>query len=77
MQQINIHQAKTQFSKLISIVEKGDEVIIARYGEPVARLVPFQKKTAPRKPGSAKGKFSVPKEFFEPLPDDIIDAFEQ
>ena len=77
MRQINIHQAKTQFSKLIATVEKGDEVIIARYGKPVARLVPFQKKTAPRKPGSAKGKFTVPPDFFEPLPDDIIDAFEQ
>jgi len=77
MQQINIHKAKTQFSKLIAIVEKGDEVIIARYGEPVARLVPFQKKNTPRKPGSAKGKFTVPHDFFEPLPDDIIDAFEQ
>lgn len=77
MQQINIHKAKTQFSKLIALVEKGDEVVIARYGEPVARLVPFQKRGAPRKPGSAKGKFIVPKDFFEPLPDDIIDAFEQ
>lgn len=77
MQQINIHKAKTQFSKLIAIVEKGDEVIIARYGEPVARLVPFQKRDTPRNPGSAKGKFTVPQEFFEPLPDDIIDAFEQ
>jgi len=77
MQQINIHEAKTQFSKLIAYVEKGDEVIIARYGEPVAKLVPFRQTSIPRKPGSAKGKFAVPPEFFEPLPDDIIDAFEQ
>lgn len=77
MQQINIHEAKTQFSKLIASVEKGEEIIIARYGEPVARLIPFRKHSVPRTPGSAKGKFTVPPEFFEPLPDDILDAFEQ
>ncbi len=77
MQQIGILQAKTQFSKLIASVEKGEEVIIARYGEPVARLVPFRKPDVPRTPGSAKGKFTVPPEFFEPLPDDIVNAFEQ
>ena len=76
MQQINIHQAKTQFSKLLASVEKGEEIIIARYGEPIAKLVPFEKDSAPRIPGSAKGKFSVPDDFFEPLPIDILDAFE-
>ena len=76
MQQINIHQAKTQFSKLLASVEKGEEIIIARYGEPIAKLVPFEKHSAPRIPGSAKGKFSVPDDFFEPLPSDILDAFE-
>lgn len=77
MQQINIHEAKTQFSKLIVSVEKGEEIIIARYGEPVAILVPFRSPTIPRKPGSAKGKFKVPSNFFEPLPDDLLDAFEK
>ena len=77
MKQMNIHEAKTQFSKLIASVEKGEEVIIARYGEPVARLVPFRRMSLPRQPGSAKGKFTVPPEFFKPLPDDIIEAFEQ
>ena len=76
MQQINIHQAKTQFSKLLASVEKGEEIIIARYGEPIAKLVPFEKHAAPRKPGSAKGKFTVPDAFFEPLPSDILDAFD-
>lgn len=77
MQQINIHQAKNQFSKLIAAVEKGEEIIIARYGEPVAKLVPVRKTSSMRKPGSAKGRFTVPSEFFEPLPDEIIDAFEK
>jgi prevent-host-death family protein len=75
--QINIHEAKTQFSKLILSVEKGEEVIIARYGQPVAKLVPYREPSVPRTPGSAEGKLTVPPEFFEPLPEDILDAFEK
>jgi prevent-host-death family protein len=73
MRQINIHEAKTQLSKLISA---GEEVIIARYGEPVARLVPIRPPAAKRAPGSARGKFTVPPEFFEPLPAEFLNAFE-
>ena len=73
MRQVNIHEAKTQLSKLIA---EGEEVVIARYGEPVARLVPIRPPAAKRVPGSARGQFEVPKSFFEPLPNDILDAFE-
>jgi prevent-host-death family protein len=73
MRQVNIHEAKTQLSKLIA---EGEEVVIARYGEPVARLVPIRPPTARRVPGSARGKFKVPPEFFDPLPDEIINTFE-
>ena len=73
MRRVNIHQAKTQLSKLISA---GEEVIIARYGEPVARLVPIRPPAAKRVPGSARGKFKVPPEFFEPLPTELLNAFE-
>ena len=73
MRHVNMHEAKTHLSKLIA---EGKEVIIARYGEPVARLVPLRPPAAKRMPGSARGKFTVPPEFFEPLPDEIIDAFE-
>jgi prevent-host-death family protein len=73
MRQVNIHEAKTQLSKLIA---DGEEVVIARYGEPVARLVPIRPLTARRVPGSARGKFKVPPEFFEPLPDEFLDSFE-
>ena len=66
MKQVNIHEAKTHLSKLIA---EGREVVIARYGEPVARLIPIGSNSEPRKPGSAKGKFEVPDAFFEPLPD--------
>lgn len=73
MRQVNIHEAKTQLSKLIS---DGEEVIIARYGEPVARLVPIRPPAAKRIPGSARGKFTVPREFFEPLPTELLNGFE-
>ena len=73
MRQVNIHEAKTQLSKLIA---DGEEVVIARYGEPVARLIPIRPPAAKRIPGSARGQFKVPITFFDPLPDDILNAFE-
>ena len=73
MRQVNIHEAKTQLSKLIA---DGEEVVIARYGEPVARLVPIRPPAARRVPGTARGQFRVPKEFFDPLPPEILNAFE-
>jgi antitoxin (DNA-binding transcriptional repressor) of toxin-antitoxin stability system len=73
MRQVNIHEAKTHLSKLIA---NGEEVVIARYGEPVARLIPLRTPTAKRIPGSAHGKFAVPAEFFDPLPIEILNAFE-
>jgi len=77
MLQINIQEAETNFLQLITSVEKGEEIVIARHGRPVARIMPVSHPAAPRKPGSAKGKFRVPPEFFEPLPNEILDAFEQ
>jgi len=76
MQTINIHEAKTQFSKLIEAVSLGEEIIIAKAGKPAARLVPIQVKHPIRKPGSLKGKFKIAKDFDAPLPDDIQAAFE-
>ena len=73
MRQVNIHEAKTQLSKLIA---DGEEIVIAKYGEPVARLVQIRRPTARRIPGSARGQFTVPKEFFDPLPPEILNAFE-
>lgn len=74
MIQVNIHQAKTHLSRLIA---EGREVVIARYGEPVARLIPIRSNSEPRTPGSAIDKFEVPKVFFDPLPDEILDSFDQ
>lgn len=73
MRKVNIHEAKTNLSKLIA---NGEEVVIARYGEPVARLIPLRQPNAKRIPGSAEGKFTVPPEFFDPLPEEILNAFE-
>ena len=70
MQQINIHTAKTQLSKLIA---EGKEVIIARYGQPVAKLSPIKPLLKDRVPGTAKGKIEILDGFFDPLPDDILD----
>ncbi|MDZ7830607.1 MAG: type II toxin-antitoxin system Phd/YefM family antitoxin [Desulfobacterales bacterium] len=72
MEKINIHTAKTQLSRLIA--EKR-EVIIARYGQPVAKLVPIKQAKQDRKPGSAKGKIRMRDNFFDPLPDDMLDEF--
>lgn len=76
MRQITIHEAETYFSRLIASVEKGEEIIIARNGQPIAKVTPLSKTPLPRQPGSAKGKFKVPPEFFKPLPDEILSAFE-
>lgn len=66
---VNIHEAKTHFSKLVERVEQGEEIIIARAGRPVARLVPVRRRLAPRKPGSAKGQITISPDFDAPLPE--------
>ena len=76
MDPINIHSAKTQLSKLIEAAERGEEVIIARAGKPVAKLVALQNQKPARKAGNIKGLFEVPDSFFDPLPQDILDTFE-
>lgn len=77
MRQVNMHEAKTHFSKLIAAVEKGEEILIARDGKPVARVVAFSAVNPARLPGSARGTFVVPDAFFEPLPAEVLDDFER
>lgn len=72
---VNVHEAKTCFSKLLRRVHLGEEIIIAKAGKPVARLVPFSP-TADRKPGTAKGLITVRSDFDAPLPEEIRKAFE-
>ena len=71
---VNIHEAKTHFSKLLERVALGEEIIIARAGKPVARLSPLAARKA-RTPGGAEG-LEVPESFFEPLPADFTKNFE-
>jgi prevent-host-death family protein len=78
MQHVNIHAAKTQLSRLLDAVASGEEVVIARAGKPVARLVPFQDGNRPRRQlGTLAGKFTVPDDFDGPLPDDVQAEFDQ
>ncbi len=72
---MNIHEAKTHLSQLLERVAMGEEVVIAKSGTPVARLVPVQTHSKKRVPGSAKGEFTVPDDFNDPLPKDVEDLF--
>jgi len=74
---VNIHAAKTNLSRLIEQACAGEEVVIARNSEPVVRLVPVGGTKPKRMFGSMKGQFTVPDEFFDPLPADELDAWEQ
>jgi prevent-host-death family protein len=77
MKTVTIHQAKTNLSKLIKEACEGEEIIIARGSEPVAQLVPLKTKPKSRREfGILKGKLIVGPEFFEPLPDDELEALE-
>ena len=76
MKTVNIHEAKTHLSRLLKRVGAGEEIVIARAGKPVARLVPTGKSGGPRVLGSQKGCFEVPKDFDAPLPEEILSTFE-
>jgi prevent-host-death family protein len=70
--QVNVHEAKTNFSRLLERVKAGEEIIMARDGVPCARLVPLERPVK-RRPGLLKG--SVDDAFFEPLPDSELEAW--
>jgi prevent-host-death family protein len=74
MTQVNVHEAKTNLSRLLDRVAAGEEIVIAKSGRPVARLTPI-KPLGARKPGLAKGR--VTDAFFEPLPEDELSAWER
>ncbi|MCY3504897.1 MAG: type II toxin-antitoxin system Phd/YefM family antitoxin [Chloroflexi bacterium] len=75
MTTVNIHEAKTHLSRLLAQVEAGEDVVIARNGKPVARLVPCEPKGKPRF-GSWKGRIKVTDSFFDPLPEEELAAWE-
>jgi prevent-host-death family protein len=69
----NVHDAKTHLSRILERVAQGEEIIIAKSGRPVAKLVRLA--VEPRKPGRLKGRIRVGADFDEPLPDEILAAF--
>jgi prevent-host-death family protein len=75
MPHVNIHQAKTHLSSLLARVASGEEIVIAKSGKPIARIVPFDRQE-PRILGQDKGLFVVPEDFDTPLPEDVLQLFE-
>ena len=75
MKQVNMHDAKTHLSRYIAELEPGDKIVICNRNEPVAEIRPIVKTKLKPRLGVAKGKVHVPASFFEPLPDDILKAF--
>ena len=74
--QVNIHDAKTNLSKLLKKVSEGEEVVIARSGKPVAKIIAYAKEPNVRVPGSAKGMISIANDFNDHLPEEILEDFE-
>ncbi len=75
MTTVNIHEAKTHLSRLLAQVEAGEEVVIARNGKPVARLVACEQQGKPQF-GSLKGRIKIDDSFFDPLPEEELAAWE-
>jgi prevent-host-death family protein len=73
---VNVHTAKTHFSRLLDEAAAGAEIIIAKAGKPVAKLVPLNAQAPRRRLGLLAGKAVVPEDFDQPLPDSVLDTFE-
>ena len=76
METVTIHAAKTNLSQLLLRVEAGEEIVLARGKQPVAKLVPFKSPEKKRRFGAFKGKASIGPEFFEPLPEEELKGWE-
>jgi antitoxin (DNA-binding transcriptional repressor) of toxin-antitoxin stability system len=74
---INIHEAKAKLSEFLDAVAAGERVVICKRNRPVAELRAVgEQRTTPRPSGLAKGQVTIPPSFFDPMPDDFLDAFE-
>ena len=73
MKTVNIHHAKTHLSRLLDQVAAGEDVVIAKSGKPIARLIPFEPSGEPRRPGSMK--IWIADDFDAPLPPDMLREF--
>lgn len=76
MTEVGVHEAKTHLSRLLRRVAAGEEIVITSGGKPAAKLVPFEF-VEPREFGFDRGRFEVPDDFNDPLPDEILDLFER
>jgi prevent-host-death family protein len=76
MDTINLYEAKTNLSQLVERAAHGEEIIIAKAGRPLARLVPFSTRSTPRPLGMLAGQVTVGPDFDDPLPDDMQLSFE-
>lgn len=76
MHTINMREAKTHLSRLVNEVMAGGEVVIARSGKPIVKLVPLIQDVKARKLGILSGRLSVPADFDAPLPDEVLSSFE-
>ncbi|MBT2491808.1 type II toxin-antitoxin system Phd/YefM family antitoxin [Streptomyces sp. ISL-96] len=72
--QYNVHEAKTHFSRILQQVETGEEIVISRAGQPIAKVVPLRPKVDRTDYGALKGQIHLHDDFDE-LPDDIAEAF--
>ncbi len=73
---VNLYAAKTHLSELVDRAAAGEEIVIAKAGQPKAKLVPLQPPTKRRKGGFLRGKIWISPNFDDPLPPDLLDAFE-
>jgi len=76
MQTVNMHEAKSRLSALVNAVLDGEEVVIAKAGNPLVRLVPYQERKTPRKPGRLKEQIKISPDF-DKIDDEIVRMFEQ
>lgn len=72
---VNIHEAKTHFSKIVNQALKGEEIVIARGGKPLLKLIPFTETTSERRGGQFKGLIEISEDFDAPLPEETLKAF--
>jgi prevent-host-death family protein len=73
---VSVHEAKTHLSKLLQRVLTGEEIIISKSGQPVARLTPFDRPAHDRQAGLFRGQIKISDDFDAPLPEDLLKEFE-
>jgi prevent-host-death family protein len=74
---VNVHEAKTHFSRFLDRVGDGEEIIIAKAGKPMARLIPIARPSRLRVAGSARAKIRISRDFDAPLPEKLLSGFER